>query len=86
MSAVRDLRPELGQIEAGLRQAGFRDSANALHSALSAAYTTSSEMLGEFGKALRQAERRAGPDLPAELKQQIDRCLREIRKTWPGLR
>lgn len=47
-------------------------------------WTTSSELLGELGQALL-AFQRGQPRMSSEVQFLVNRCLAEVRKTWPDL-
>ncbi len=66
------------------RKIGLEDSAAKLESRAFAAFTTSSEMLGESGAAIREflAE---NEQIPGPIRQKLDLCMNEIRKVWPKI-
>lgn len=55
-----------------------------LREVLDSAWTSSSEMLGELGLAIRAVERRHR-DCPEDVREALDRVKREIRAAWPAL-
>jgi len=71
------------------REAGLTESATNLEERSFAAYTTSSEWLGEVGEAIMQFRSREVKRVPAEVTDLLDECLTEIGKVWskykPGL-
>jgi hypothetical protein len=78
---VNDFIPELkGAI------AELSDSAEVRHLAgtLGSAWTSSSEMLGEIGGAIRSIEAHS-PELPDSVRRSFDRALAEVRKVWPAI-
>ncbi len=65
-----------------LRAQGLADAADSLASIKAAAWTTSSEMLGELGMAILRIQSenaRASNDL----QRLLGRCMDEVRKVWP---
>jgi hypothetical protein len=67
------------------RAAGLNEAADELESRTSAAFTTSSEWLGEVGLAIRQFRARERGRLPPAVQRSLDSCLAEVRKVWPRL-
>ena len=82
---VQDFLPWLRDAVERLRASGWPGEADELDAVTRSAYTTSSEMLGEIGRAILRVERRLGPSLPDEVAELLRRCLVEIRKVWPRL-
>jgi len=80
---VSDFCPQLRQAVQLARNAGLTDSAAELEKRSFAAYTTSSEWLGEVGEAIVQFRWREGKRVPAEAAKLLDECLREVGKVWP---
>jgi hypothetical protein len=62
------------------------ESATELEERAFAAYTTSSEWLGEVGEAILEFRSREGKRVPANVADLLDRCLREVGKVWPKYR
>lgn len=81
-----DLVALLRQAVEGARAAGLDEAADALESRTTAAFTTSSEFLGEVGLAIRQFRKSARGRVPPVVDRALDECLREVRKVWPRLR
>jgi len=86
LAAIQDFSPWLRDAVERLRASGWPAEAEELDAVARSAYTTSSEMLGEIGRAILRVERGLGPALPDEVDELLRRCLVEIRTVWPGLR
>lgn len=82
---VADLRPMLKSAIAEARNVGLEAAASQLESRAFAAYTTSSELLGETGDAIKEFLKAGGSEVPPLAASQLNRCLKEIRKVWPRL-
>jgi len=80
---VADFSPALRQAIKLAREAGLTESATELEERAFAAYTTSSEWLGEVGEAILQFRAREGKRVPADVAELLDQCLREVGKVWP---
>ena len=80
---VEDYYPFLKAAIAEAKAAGLDAAATELEDRAFAVYTTSSELLGEHGMAIRQFLKSGGAAVPAGVKANLDRCLVEIRKVWP---
>jgi hypothetical protein len=80
-----EMRPLRQAIELA-REAGLAESAAELEKRAFAAYTTSSEWLGEVGEAILQFRVREGKRVPADVAQLLDQCLTEVGKVWPRYR
>ena len=80
---VADFSPALRQAIKLAREAGLTESAAELEERAFAAYTTSSEWLGEVGEAILQFRAREGKGVPTEVAKLLDQCLREVGKVWP---
>jgi hypothetical protein len=80
---VADFGPALRKAIALAREAGLTQSAGELEARAFAAYTTSSEWLGEVGEAILQFRGREGGKVPAEVSALLDECLTEVGKVWP---
>ena len=65
------------------REAGLTRAATELEERSLAAYTTSSELLGEVGEAILRFRSLEGKRVPSEVDELLDQCLREIGKVWP---
>ena len=82
---VADFSARLKKAMRQARIAGLVDAADEVEARMSAAYTTSSEWLGEVGSAIRHFLKREHGRVPPDLQQQLERCLREVHKVWPDL-
>jgi hypothetical protein len=80
---VAEFSPSLRHAIRLAREAGLTESAAELEERAFAAYTTSSEWLGEVGEAILQFRAREGRRVPAEVAELLDQCLREVGKVWP---
>jgi len=80
---VEDYYPFLKTAIAEAKAAGLDAAATELENRAFAAYASSSELLGEQGLAIRQFLKSGGAAVPAGVKANLDRCLKEIRKVWP---
>jgi hypothetical protein len=80
---VADFSPTLRQAIKLAREAGLKESATKLEERAFAAYTTSSEWLGEVGEAILQFRAREGQSVPPDVAELLDQCLREVGKVWP---
>jgi hypothetical protein len=85
MAVIQDFLPWLRDAIERLRTSGWPREAEELDAVARAAYTTSSEMLGEIGRAILRVECGLGPTLPDDVAELLLRCLVEIRKVWPRL-
>jgi hypothetical protein len=72
---VADFSPALRQAIKLAREAGLTESATELEARAFAAYTTSSEWLGEVGEAILQFRAREGKRVPADVAKLLDQCL-----------
>ncbi len=71
---IRDLRAE-----------GHFHAAAKLHALLhEAAWTTASELMGELGLAILELES-SGRKLSSNLRQRLDDCMIQVRRTWPNM-
>lgn len=68
------------------RAAGLDAAVRELEQAASAAYTTSSEYLGEIGEAIAQFLKSNGHHLPPATVAKLHRCLAQVGKVWPKYR
>jgi hypothetical protein len=83
---VDDYRPLLREAIAEARAAGLGHLADPLEETSLAAYTTSSELMGETGRAIVGFLRAGGDTVPAEVATKLTACLRHIRTVWPDIR
>ena len=70
-------------LAASLKRSGFTAQGERLEGVLDGVWTTSSELIGEAGIVVLDIRRDCAP-LSAEHKELVKRCLREVRKAWPG--
>ncbi len=68
------------------RAAGLAEAADELDARTSAAFTSSSEFLGEVGLGIQRFLARERGKVPVAVRQQLEGCLAEVRRVWPGLR
>ena len=80
---VADFTETLRQAIAESRAAGLELPARELEATVFAAYTTSSEWLGEVGVAILQFVSRTRVQIPPECERELYDCLAEVRKVWP---
>jgi hypothetical protein len=80
---AEDYYPFLKAAIAEAKAAGLDAAATELEDKAFAAYTTSSELLGEHALAIRQFLESGGAAVPATVKENLDRCLVEIGRMWP---
>ncbi|TJY58324.1 hypothetical protein E4T66_16670 [Sinimarinibacterium sp. CAU 1509] len=67
------------------KAAGLVNAASQLEFRAFAAYTTSSELLGETGVAIKEFLQTAGPAIPPLVVVKLNLCLTEVRKVWPRI-
>ncbi len=80
-----DVPKQLHEAIQRARAAGLSEAADELEARTSAAFTTSSEYLGEVGLAIRRFLARERGRVPAEVVRQLRDCLAAVRKAWPRL-
>ncbi len=80
---VADFTPLLRRAIEQAREAGLAQSAADLEDHALAAYTTSSEWLGEVGEAILRFRAREGDRVPAPVIDLLNQCLVEVGKVWP---
>jgi hypothetical protein len=83
---VDDFFPLLREAIAEARSAGLTDLADRLESRALAAYTTSSELLGEIGKAILAFLQAGGESVPPSVAGNLNACLLHVQRVWPHLR
>ena len=71
---------------ARLREAGFTEDAEDFDGILTAAWTSSSELLGEIGIRVVRILRAHGGEIPPEVRRIFEAMLTEVENTWPGIR
>ena len=79
---IRDYRLLLEQAISEARNAGLGEEAGQLQSAVSAAFTTSSELISDQGHAILRFVNATRGRLPVGVKVKLDACLAEIGRTW----
>jgi hypothetical protein len=70
-------------LAASLKAGGFAEQGARLEGVLDGVWTTSTELIGEAGAAVLAIRKECAP-LSAEQEELMGRCLREVRKAWPG--
>ena len=83
---VKDFYPLLWEAIVDARAAGLVSLADSLESRSSAAYTTSSELLGETGRAIVEFLRVGGAKVQPAVAAKLQECLRQVQRVWPELR
>jgi hypothetical protein len=83
---VEDFLPVLRDCIEEARTAGLASLADELESRALAAYTTSSELLGEVGQAIVAFLHAAGPSVPYAVANRLRACLAQVQGVWPNLR
>jgi len=79
-----NLRP-FDELATKFREHGFSEGADEIAMLMSSAWTTSSEFIGELGQAVLRFQR-AHPSISADLRDALDRCMKEVRIVWPDIR
>ena len=83
---VEDFYPLLREAIAEARAAGLKSLANSLESRSFAAYTTSSELLGETGQAIVEFLQASNAKVPPTVAAKLKECLRQIQQVCPEIR
>jgi hypothetical protein len=83
---VEDFYPLLREAIAEARAAGLESLADSLESRSFAAYTTSSELLGETGQAIVEFLRTANAKVPPTVADKLKECLRQVQRLCPEIR
>jgi hypothetical protein len=81
-----DVSELLRQAIRDARAAGLGPAADELQERTSAAFTSSSELLGEMGLAVEHFLRRERGKVPADVEEKLRACLAAVRRVWPRLR
>ena len=68
-----------------LRSEGFGVTAARLDTMLQAAWTSSSELLGELGQEILAFQRCGYEPVSPELRRSLDACLSVVRRVWPHI-
>ncbi len=66
------------------REYGFPENADRLAMLMRSVWTSSSEFIGELGLTVLRFQREQ-PSVRPELREVLDRCVREARKVWPDI-
>ena len=80
MAGDRRLFPLLKAAIAEAKSAGLGAAATELEERAFAAYTTSSELMGEHQMAISEFLEAEGPAIPPHIREKLEQCLEEIRK------
>jgi hypothetical protein len=80
-----DLQPTLRAAIAEAKAAGLVTAALQLEGQVFAAYTTSSELLGEIGAAIKAFLVSEGAVVPESVVTKLNLCLAEVREVWPNM-
>jgi len=81
---VEDFYPLLREAIAEARAAGL--VTDSLESRSFAAYTTSSELLGETGQAIVDFLQAGSANVPPAVAAKLQACLRQVQRVWPEIR
>jgi hypothetical protein len=82
---INDVQSILRRAIDEARRIGRGDSASDLEARCFAAYTTSSEWLGEIGLAIRAFQNEKHQSTSAALDRELTACLEEVKKVWPAI-
>lgn len=82
---VADFQPILRAAIAEAKAAGLVVAASELEVHAFAAYTSSSELLGETGAAIKAFLASEGTAAPQSVVAKLNLCLMEVRKVWPRM-
>jgi len=85
VSRQRDLTAALDAALAALLEAGFGVEAEQIRAAAAIPTTSALEITGAIGVAILRVQSSVGHLLPPAAKRSLQECLREIRRSWPGL-
>ena len=83
---VNEISPYIRTLVKNAVEVGCEREAIELKEAESAAYTTSSEYLGEVGGALIKFWDSIGCKMPESSELTARKCLNEIKKVWPNFK
>jgi hypothetical protein len=72
------------ELVTALRAHRLSAEAESVASLRSLAWTTSSEMIGELGLAVLVIER-SHNTVPADIREALGDCMKEVRKVWPDI-
>jgi hypothetical protein len=79
------MTPWLEEALAEMDRSGFGSEAEQIRAAADMVSTSSLEITGEIGIAILRVQANVGHLLPHPARRNLKRCLREIRRAWPGL-
>lgn len=85
ISHVADFQPMLHAAIAEAKAAGLSDAASRLEARAFAAYTTSAELMGETGLAIKDFLQTEGRSVPKSVAAKLSSCLIEVNKVWASL-
>jgi hypothetical protein len=85
MTHCHDMKPWLEEALAEMDRNGFGAEAEQIRAAVKTFSTSSLEITGEIGMAILRVQANVGHLLPRPARRNLKRCLREIRRAWPGL-
>jgi hypothetical protein len=86
-TGITDYTPLLREAIAEAKAAGFETAASDLEqSCFAVAFTTSSEMLGEHGLAIKRFLKATRGTLPRSTRAKLNACLAATGLAWPGWR
>lgn len=83
---VEDFYPLLREAITEARAAGLVSLTDSLESRSFAAYTTSSELLGETGQAIVEFLQVGSANVPPAVAAKLQACLRQVQRVWPEIR
>lgn len=83
---VEDFYPLMREAIAEARAAGLESLANSMESRSFAAYTTSSELLGDTGQAIVEFLQAGNAKVPPTVAAKLKECLRQVQRVWPEIR
>jgi hypothetical protein len=86
MPAVKDFTPVLKKALAEIEASGLISAAAQAYERCFASFTTSSEWLGEVGRAITELRHAHGSSIPSAARGRIEFCLNEVAKVWPKFR
>jgi hypothetical protein len=72
------------ELIAKLREQGFSESADYIEMLKRISWTSSSEFIGELGQGILRFQREH-PTVSGDLRDVLDRCMREVRIVWPDI-
>ena len=79
------MTPWLEEALAEMDRSGFGSEAEQIRAAMHTLSLSALEITGEIGVAILRVLANVGPLLPRPARRNLKRCLREIRRAWPGL-